>query len=170
MDSERVVLVLVASVVAAGFLLGGPWGGSDADTVGEPGSEHLHAHLFFVVNGSETAMTESYMAREERVHFHGNDSVLHIHADNLDLGYALDSLDVSVNRTCLTFGLDDARRCGAAADVGITINGKRVGVGQALDRVIRQGDSIVVWYGEAPSGYDRELPPEYQEPAPGKSV
>lgn len=173
MEPEHLAFVLVVAVLAAGILLSGRGPETAADgTVGPPGSAHRHAHLFFVVNGSNRSLDDRYLKRADRVHFHGDDGILHVHADDLDLEYALDTLGIRVTPTCLQFGLENETVCADGnRTVGILVNGEAVDVGEALDREIEQGDSIVVWYGEdAPDGFDRELPPGYQETAPGKSV
>ncbi|MDY6761591.1 MAG: hypothetical protein SVY41_00920, partial [Candidatus Nanohaloarchaea archaeon] len=100
----------------------------------------------------------------------GSDNVLHVHAENVDLDYALRTLDISINRSCIRFRLENVTRCDAP-QVGVTVNGEQMQIDAALDRDIKQGDSIVLWTGkQPPTGFDRKLPPAYREPVPGKSV
>lgn len=172
---EYIAYVLAAVIVMAGFVLGPVSGylhpNQDQEAaVGEPGSEHLHAYLFFVVNGSKKSLDPSYIERSARVHFHHDDNIIHVEAENVDLGYALETLGVRVNSTCLEFGLESEVICGGRGSSGVKINGETQDFKTALDRDIRQGDSIVVWFGEEPQGFERELPPAYRETAPGRSV
>ncbi|MDY6766473.1 MAG: hypothetical protein SVW77_03830 [Candidatus Nanohaloarchaea archaeon] len=176
MDTRFLALGLTAAVVAAGFLLaapqnsGAPDAGEEtpADRIGEPGSEHLHAYLFFAVNGSERPLGPPYLEQSSRVHFHGNDSIIHVHADNVDLGYALQTLDIAVNSTCIRFRPENTSVCGEAS---VRVNGEPLEVGDAVDRDIQQGDTIVVWLGpEGPGRFPQDLPPQYRETDPGKQV
>ncbi len=177
METERVAVVLVAAVAVAAAVivadLPGDRPGADGEqALGEPGSVHRHAYLSFVVNGSERSLGRSYLERAVRVHFHQDDGILHVHADNVDPAYALDTMDITLNQTCLAFRPENTTLCSSGnRTVGMMVNGQAVAVESGLDREIEQGDDIVVWYGRtAPDSPDRELPPEYRETVPGDSV
>ncbi|MDY6768872.1 MAG: hypothetical protein SVW02_02065 [Candidatus Nanohaloarchaea archaeon] len=175
MDAEYIAIGAAALVVVAGFVLAGELlpvqpGGNGERPVGEPGSEHLHAQLFISINGTEKVLNGSYLERAARVHLHGSDSILHVHADRVDLDYALRTLAISVNSSCIRFGLENESVCGYPA-TGVRVNGEQMSIDAAMDHGIAQGDTIVIWTGEQPpDGFDRELPPEYKEAAPGRSV
>ncbi|MDY6769437.1 MAG: hypothetical protein SVU88_00525 [Candidatus Nanohaloarchaea archaeon] len=173
MEDAYIAVGLAVAALGAGLLLGlpsldGATGAMGVDRVGAPGSAHVHASFAVAVNGSAVELGPAYWERARRVHLHGNDSVLHVHATNVDLGYALRTLRITANATCLRFGIENRAACGG---VGVRINGETVGLDAALDRTVRQGDRILLWAGaEPPGGVPPELPPEYREPAPGRSV
>ncbi len=173
MQNEYVAAGAAAVIVAvaAGILVGEvivDRQASTRDAIGQPGSTHLHASFAVTVNGSEKGLGGPYIERAARAHLHDTDNVLHVHAENVDLDYALRTLAIGVNQSCLQFTPENETVCGGQA--GIRVNGEQVAVEDALDRDIRQGDSIVVWVGDPPEGLDLELPPAYQESVPGQSV
>lgn len=182
MEAEQAAFVLVIGAVLAGFVFapplddalerrsGGGGGAGQPEGPGDPGSAHIHAQLFFAVNGSQEFLAVDSLRGSQRAHFHGNDSILHVHAENVDVGFALQRLGVGLNRTCLTFDPEGERFCGGNGNTGLKINGEAMDLGEALERNVRQEDRIVVWFGEEPEAFESELPPEYREEVPGRSV
>ncbi|MFB6294953.1 MAG: hypothetical protein ABEI97_04290, partial [Candidatus Nanohaloarchaea archaeon] len=153
----------VAIAVAAGVVAGDAVAERQEsdDAVGQPGSAHIHASFVVAVNGSAKTLNRSYLERAARVHLHGTDNVLHVHAENVDLDYTLRTLDIHINQSCIRFGLEEETVCGGRT--GVTVNGEAVPLDEALNRAIEQGDSIVVWTGEQrPEGLGQELPPAYR--------
>lgn len=142
--------------------------------VGAPGSTHIHASLFFHVNGTSVELTRRFLGQAERVHFHAPDSILHVHATGLTLGYALDTLPVALNDTCVT--VTGTRSCaGDGTVVTVLVNGEPVNPAAAKNRVIRQGDTITVFHGETPETLPdryrhRRLPSQYREQDSGTPV
>lgn len=166
MKPEYLAAVLAVAVVSAGFIAGsrtverGP---------SEAGTAHIHAYLHIVIDGEEKATDEAYIERDPKAHFHQNDSILHVHADRVDLGYALKSLGIEIEDSCLTFRVDEEDYC--SGETGVRVNGEEFRVENALAMDIEQGDTIVVWQGEKPvEEYDKRLPPGYREPSPGNAV
>lgn len=146
------------------------------DDVGRFGSSHHHAYLFFHVNGSRKPMGDAYIEQDRKAHFHGDDSIIHIEATGVDIGYTLDALNISLNRSCLSFHPDDESYCeDATTDLRVHINGEQVPIQEALAHDIEQGDNIVLFHGTAnqtvPKDFHtRDLPQQYQANPPGQRV
>ncbi len=127
-------------------------------TVGPPGSAHIHAHLLFHADGGRIPVTPAFPGTD-RVHFHADDGVVHVHATGVTLGHALSALNVSAADGCLALPSRNGTRCGNATHtVRVAVNGRNRTVQAALDHRIQQGDTIVLYHGPR----DRALPQQYR--------
>lgn len=150
--------------------------GPTGAAVGPFGSAHKHLSLFFLVQGEEKVMTEPYIERARKVHFHAADGILHVEATGVTLGYALDALNISLTSECVRFGPDNASYCaGDDTTIRVMVNGEVMDVQDALDRVLAQGDTLVIYHGprnaSIPEEYrDRVLPDRYRPGVQGQPV
>lgn len=167
MDLQRrhvlpAVLLAAAAAVAVPAL--------DRPEVGPPGSAHLHASLFLVVDGEPVNLSAG---GTERVHMHRGDAVLHVHAEGVTVGRAFSALGIDVSRDCVAF---EGRHCAAGnGTVTVLVDGEEIAPARAERRVIGQGDTITVFHGEdlaaLPERFrDRTLPPAYRDRPRGTPV
>lgn len=135
----------------------------DPDTEQPPGEEeelHEHGYLFFLVEGDRKQLGIDYLMRDPLIHFHQDDGIIHVHEERSNLSRTLDTLEITVNESCLGFGLDNETYCETDIfEVRININGETLPLEKALEHDIQQDDNIVVFYGRE----DAEIPEEYTE-------
>ncbi len=142
--------------------------------VGPAGSTHIHASLFFHVDGTAIEPTDAFLEQAQRVHFHAPDNIIHVHATGITLGHALDTLPAAVDGDCITVQAE--RTCaGSGETVTVLVNGDPVDPAAAKRRVIRQGDTITLFHGTDPAAlpdrfHDNTLPPALRPGQPGEPV
>lgn len=152
--------VMLLAVVGGGYALmntgavsfTSSGGGTDTPTgnvgaqVGPPGSAHDHAGFSVVVDGEPIRFSKPrYQLQADRVHFEGGDgSTIHKHATGVTVEYALETLGLDVNATCLTVHGD--QYCEPEGEVEVTVNGEPAEDGG--DHVIRDGETIRIAYTE----------------------
>lgn len=128
---------------------------------------HKHAYFFVLVNGERWNFTDPYIEREPWGHFHQDDGIYHKELSGVTVDEALTSLNMSIADDCLRFGPDNATYCADNDTVlRIAINGEERSVAEALAHNIRQGDNIVLYYGDADAEIldrysEKELPEKY---------
>jgi len=127
---------------------------------------HKHAHLFFLVDGERKNLSSAYMERDRHVHFHHDDGIIHVEGDDADVSAALETLNITINESCARYGLDDATYCGGdGTELRFSLNGENVTKQDWLNHTIQQGDSIVLYHGDAaapiPDTYLQPLPSDY---------
>lgn len=182
MDDTRATAALAAMAVIVGVALPavtvidtqarGPTGA----TVGPFGSAHDHLSLFFLTGGEEKVMTEPYILRDRKVHFHASDGILHVEATGITLGYALDALNISLTPSCVTFGPDNASYCVSdTSALRVMVNGEEMPVKEAKGRRLEQDDALVIYHGPrnatVPEEYtERTLPDRYRPGVQGTPV
>ncbi len=129
---------------------------------------HDHAYLFFLVEGERKPLSDAYIERDPYAHFHSDDGILHIEGERSNLSRTLNTLEINVNASCITFGLDDERYCtDDDTEIRVNINGETLPLDEALGHDIQQDDNIVLFHGdrdaEIPDRYtDRTLPDAYR--------
>ena len=175
MPSDRQVAVLTVIGLVAVFLgtyviaqerLG-------QQEIGEYGTAHEHLH-FKAVIGNETVdfSQEQYLGQARRVHFHEGNGILHVHAENVDIGFTLRTLDLQIDEGCLT--ISNTSYCGNAThEFRFYANGEQVDAYQ--DYVLGQGDNLLLWYGPQDgqpdmSFFEKELPRDLQKQQPGRPI
>ena len=84
---------------------------SSTQAVGAVGSAHIHQDMKLYINDVPINFSAAkYQLRTQRVHFEDfNGDAIHIHATNVRLGYALNTLNIRINRKCII--LDERRFC-----------------------------------------------------------
>ncbi len=137
----------------------------DAESDPEPDAEqetylHDHAYLFFFTDGGRKDLNFSYIERDRNAHFHQDDGIIHIEGERSNISRVMDTMNVTVNASCIRFGLDDETHC-AGEDTAIRfhINGEDVPVEEALGHEIEQNDNIVIYHGDR----DAKIPEEYRD-------
>ncbi|MDY6768876.1 MAG: hypothetical protein SVW02_02090 [Candidatus Nanohaloarchaea archaeon] len=148
--THALLLAFVVGVFAGGFIISavnavtGPTGAA----VGPAGSTHEHAQFSVFVNGEEIDFSQPryqfQQTQNSRVHFEAGDgSRIHKHATGVTIGFALESLDMGINATCLT--VHDETYCeDGAATLETMVNGEEIQ--NPASHVIRDGERIRIEY------------------------
>ncbi len=152
-------VAVLAVILGGGFALSSAGivsfsaGGSNGPTgaaVGPAGSTHEHAQFSVFVNGDEIDFSQPRyqvgQTQNRRIHFEGGDgSRIHKHATGVTVGFALESLDMGINQTCLS--VHDEVYCeDGSAPLTVTVNGNEIE--DAASHVIRDGEVIRIAYGD----------------------
>lgn len=118
--------------------------GATPASVGPVGSTHEHATFSVVVDGAPIDFGQPrYQVQSSHVHFeNGDGSTIHSHATGVTIGYALDTLGLGINGTCLTVHADTY--CESTGNVTTTVDGQELDNG--ADHVIRDGETIRIRY------------------------
>jgi hypothetical protein len=171
MDSRLLTGLLVAAVYT-GFLGLAPSIPLLEEGVGEYGSAHEHLYLAVQVNGKRVDLSQrQYQLQSKLAHFEGgNGKILHLHAERVDLGFALDTLGMKLEQGCL-----EAKRSfctNATHEARVYVNGEVVD--NPNEYVLSQGDNVMVWYGKKseqpdPAFFTKQLPRAYR-PNTGSGV
>jgi len=168
------VPVLVLGLVAAG-LTGYLFYTEGLDRPGYLGS--AHEHLFFRVEVFDQAVDFSqrrFQLRSQYVHFENeNGQIMHLHADNIDLDYALETLGFGLSTNCLTFGRT-VHCTNSTHALQVWVDGQRLGP-DAGGYDLSQGDNVIVRYGRRNTtpneGFmEKILPPDFRPTIPGTLV
>ncbi len=143
-----VVLYGMVSAGVVSFTAGGsPSGTATAPTsVGPAGSTHEHATFSVSVAGDRIDFSrQRYQMQANRVHFEAGDgTTIHKHATGVTIGYALDTLGLGINASCLQVHGD--AYCEPAGDLAVTVDGSDIDA--PTDHVIRDGETIRIRYTE----------------------
>ncbi|MDY6766481.1 MAG: hypothetical protein SVW77_03870 [Candidatus Nanohaloarchaea archaeon] len=147
-------VLVIAAVAAAGygavsagvisFSTSGNTGPTGA-AVGPAGSTHEHAQFSVLVDGEEIDFSrDRYQMQSQKVHFEaGNGQRIHVHATGVTIGYALESLGLGINASCLT--VHDSTYCeNGSTTLTTTVNGNAIQ--DAASHVIRDGETIRIRY------------------------
>lgn len=133
---ERIPVALLAvigtAIVVVGFiLLAG--GGADeaADEPSAVGSVHEHGILVIVIDGEQVDFSRpAYQypnAGSDAFHFEaGSGRVFHVHARDVTLAYAMDTLGIGVTATSVTYQGTTYRGSDSGTTVEVTVNGRAV--------------------------------------------
>lgn len=166
------VPVVVLGLVAAG-LSGYLVYTEGLDQPGYMGS--AHEHLFFRVQvfGDPVDFSQRrFQLRSQYVHFENRDGeVLHLHADNVDVGYALDTLGFGLSTNCLTFG-STVHCTNSTHRMEVWVDGERLD-GDVARYDLSQGDNVLIRYGHRNRSVDdgfmkKILPEAYRPEIPGE--
>lgn len=126
-----------------------------------------HKHLYFktsIANRTVDFSEERFQLESKLVHFeNGNGEILHVHAENIDLGMFLNTLDMDLNDTCVS--LEEEFCTNKTHELRVYVNGRAIEKPESY--VMEQDDNILVWYGrkgDSPKeGFFRKsLPKEYR--------
>lgn len=124
---------------------------------------HKHAYLFFLVNGERKNLGDAYIERDRNVHFHHDDGVVHVEGPDANLSTAMNTLNITINESCVRYGLDDETYCETPEkEPRFVIEGENVTRADWLNHTIQQDDNIILYYGEK----DAAVPDKYFEPLP----
>jgi len=125
-------LFLLAAAIAwgASALLSGGGGGGDSGPQ-EPydyGSVHEHGTLNVTIDGQTVDFSDSqYQLQNKYFHFEeGNGRVWHTHAKGVTLKYAMDTLDIGVTNSSVTFDGTTYTESDPNTSVTVTVNGESV--------------------------------------------
>lgn len=126
--------------------------------IGPPGSAHEHVDFKVYVNGESIDFSQQkYLVRSEYVHVEGGlgiGDVIHKHATGVTLGFFFQTLDISLNSTCLVLDTDESFCNEGDKTLKLFVNGEpNESFGEYE---IRDLDKILVSYGD-------ETPEEIQE-------
>jgi hypothetical protein len=136
---------------------------ADDDTFNQGEFVHKHAHLYFLIDGERKELGDAYIERNSAIHFHHDDGIIHIEGSDATLAAAMDTLNITVNATCVRYGLDDETYCeGDDTELRLDINGDNRSVTDWLNHTIRQGDNMILSYGDS----DQEIPDRFYESLP----
>ncbi len=124
---------------------------------------HKHAHLYFLVDGERKALDDAYIERDRGVHFHHDDGIIHIEGDDATLAETMAVHEITVNATCVEYGLDNETYCEQEdTELRLIVNGDEYAHDEWMNYTIKQGDNIILFYGDE----DDEVPDEFYEPLP----
>ena len=137
------VLVAVYAVVTLG---GGSTPAPMTDDVAQPHglqSVHYHGQMDVVIGGSELDFSQpKYQLRADPFHFESRDGEqYHVHARNVTLEYALESLGIGVTDSTLSFDGEVYDGRSANVTVSYQVNGQDVNPERY---VLRRGDTVRV--------------------------
>jgi hypothetical protein len=144
----------IVALAVGGMVYGGVLSFDATDTssptgravdVGPAGTVHQHAPFSVYVNGDEIDFSRPrYQLQSDRVHFEAGDGTkIHKHAKGVTIGYALDTLNMGLNGTCLE--VDSREYCeDESSDLSVTVNGEEVE--NPAQHVIQDGQNIVIRY------------------------
>ncbi len=155
-----IAVISLLALAAGMLLLGGEEGAAD----GEPhsvGSVHEHGTISVTIDGQELDFTDDEFIRDDEhpeFHFHhGYDHfqnyIWHVHAQDVTLQYALDTLGIEVDDEGTTLTFDgETYDADAGDEVSIEVNGEPVepgdhvldGVGPVEDADAGAGDDVVI--------------------------
>lgn len=141
-------LIIAAVVIAGNILLQ-----QGSEGIGVVGEIHYHADFAVYLNGERYNFSqEKYMSTENKslsnfAHFHDMDgNIIHKHAEGVTLGFFLDTLDISLNDSCLILD-DDTPYCNDGEKIlKMYVNGKEND--DFSDYDIHEEDKILISYGD----------------------
>lgn len=141
----------LALVAAAGFGLSmtgmvsfsTSGGGSNVDTT-LGGPTHEHALFSVVVNGQQIDFSQrQYQVQSQDIHFEGGDGTqIHKHTQGTTIAYALETLGMTINETCLATQTDTYCESDGG-DLTVTAGGADV---DPQDYVVQDGVPIRIEY------------------------
>ncbi len=137
----------LASTGVIEFSADGSSGPGDV-ALGPAGSTHEHAQFSVVVNGESIDFSKPQYQYQQtqnpRIHFEGGDgSTIHKHATGVTIGFALESLNMGINATCLQVHADTYCE-NDTATLETTVNGNVIE--DPASHVIRDGETVRISY------------------------
>lgn len=123
--------------------------------MGAPGSTHEHMPFTVIVNGEQIDFSQPKyqvgQTQNQHVHFEqGDGSTLHKHATGVTLGYAMESLGMKINSTCLTLDTGETYCEGDGGELTVTAGGKEVD--DPASYVLQNGVGVRIEYTANKSG------------------
>lgn len=142
------VVVLIVGYAAYSFAtmqsntVGGPEG------AGPLGSDHAHASILVRIFGDTFDFSvPAYQIKSSWIHFEGQDgTTIHRHAENVDLGYLFETLNIELTDECFIFP-DRTREFCTNEDYSLKFYINDEQVDDIRDYVIQEGDRILISYG-----------------------
>jgi len=137
------VVVLAAGGVAGVMLLssGGSSGGSAQGEPSDLGSVHYHGTIAVVIEGQRLDFSQNqYQLQADAFHFEGGGGTRwHVHARGVTLAYAMETLDIAVTDSSVTYRGTTYRNSASNTTVTVTVNGNPV---TPSDYVLQNGDRV----------------------------
>lgn len=141
--------------IGVGLLAGGAYyflaGSGGATNTGASGSSgpyaygsvHWHGQMEVVVDGHQVDFSKDrYQVQDKYFHFErGNGERWHVHGKGVTLAYSLDTLDIGVTNTSVTYDGTTYRESDPGTNVTVTVNGESV---DPRSYVLQDGDSVRV--------------------------
>lgn len=126
---------------------GGPSGSTGATQIGPAGSTHEHAAFSVIVDGDAIDFSQPRYqvgrTQDRKIHFEGGDgSTIHKHATGVTIGFALDSLGLGINATCLD--VHGEAYCEGGGELTVTVDGQEIE--DPANHVIMDGQTITIRY------------------------
>ena len=145
------VAVIGLSVVIVAYVTfsagGGPGGGNDGPY--ELGSVHEHGIMNMTVTGEQVDFSKRrYQHQARPFHFEGgNGAMWHTHAKGVTFAYAMETLNITVTQSSVTFNGTTYRDDDSEWNVIVEVNGESVNPEKyvlqgASERNAQQGDNI----------------------------
>lgn len=141
-------VLLVLAVAGILYAVFGTSGGSPGDTAGAQGptdlwSVHYHGTIEMQVLGDTVDFSQpEYQLQADAFHFENDEGVRwHVHAKDVTLAWALDSLDIGVTEDTVTFQGTTYEDSDPAYNVSVTVNGQPV---DPETYVLQEGDEVRV--------------------------
>lgn len=137
-------LVLVAAAAVVGYVMFLPAGGDGGSGPGGPydlGAVHYHGTLEVVIDGQRVDFARSkYQLQADPFHFEGGDGERwHVHARNVTLAWAMESLGIPVTAETVTFEGTTYDDADPDTTVSITVDGEPV---TPATYVLQEGDTV----------------------------
>jgi hypothetical protein len=135
-------LVLLISAAVVGYVIFLPGGGgASGDGPRNLGSVHYHGTMEVVIDGQQVDFSRSeYQLQTDAFHYEANDGTRwHVHAQDVTLAWALESLGIGVTTDTVTFDgrtYDDAD---PDTTVSVTVDGEPV---TPSTYVLQEGDAV----------------------------
>jgi hypothetical protein len=138
-------LLYAAGIVQVSSGSTGAVSASGEADLGPAGSTHEHAQFAVTVNGKQIDFSQSqYQLQSNYVHFEaGKGQRIHKHATGATIGYALDTLGMGINETCIQTRSDTYCESDGG-ELSVTVNGEEIG--KPGSHVIQDGEVIRIDY------------------------
>jgi|SRR3989344_1463116 len=152
------IILIIAVIGAAVVYL--PKNNNDNVGLGAYGSAHIHADLAVYINGTQLSFNDNrYFAgdlRDKYAHLLSPyDSLIHIRATGITIGYFMKSIDIPFNSTCIT-DKNGERLCNDDTNtLKFYVKGEE---NPAYDKyIIKDQDKILISYGPAGEDIQEQL-------------
>lgn len=135
-------LVLLVSAAVVGYVIFLPGGGGAAgDGPRNLGSVHYHGTMEVVIDGQQVDFSQSrYQLQADAFHFEANDGTRwHIHAQDVTLAWAMESLGIGVTAETVTFDGTTYDDADPDTTVSLTVDGEAV---TPSTYVLQEGDAV----------------------------
>src|SRR3989344_5072178 len=153
-------IILIIAVIGAAVVYLPKNTNPDNEGVGPYGSTHIHADLAVYINGTQLSFNDNrYFAgdlRDKYAHLLSPyDSLIHIRATGITIGYFMKSIDIPFNSTCIT-DKNGERLCNDDTNtLKFYVKGEE---NPAYDKyIIKDQDKILISYGPAGEDIQEQL-------------
>ncbi|MDZ7702774.1 MAG: hypothetical protein U5J98_12335 [Halobacteriales archaeon] len=134
-------VVLLAAAAVVGYVVFLPGGGSGAGGPTDLGAVHYHGTMTVVIDGERVDFSQSaYQLQADPFHFEAGDGERwHVHARDVTLAWAMDSLGIEVTAETVRFDGTTYDDADPDTTVTVTVDGEPV---QPASYVLQQGDQV----------------------------